>query len=144
MALEMATTKYFIMNLEFTICENPKQKIHRVLDWNEIIQTPRQYTVLRARDGLKLFGQVALRIDDGLVGIFYLAVNPKMRGQGIGTKLMAKAEKEIKKMGYNKVWLRPQKDFEDKLIPWYESLGYEKLFHEDEENGRWVMGKKLK
>lgn len=80
-----------------------------------------QLAVIRARKDRKIVGQ-AVVTDDWIV---FLAVDPKCRGNGMGTKLVSEAEKEIFNNGFEEAKLHPQKEFQDRLIPWYESLGYE-------------------
>ena len=130
--------------LVFTICIKPNQKLHGVRDWNEIFRVNKNYTVLRVRKNKKLLGQVAIDFVEDEAWIYFLAVNPGKRGNGIGTRLMKKAEKFIKRTGIKYIFLRPQKDFETKLVPWYEELGYERLYRDESCRNEWLMLKALK
>jgi len=130
--------------MKFTICTKSNQKLHRCLDWKGTITTDRLYTVIRAREGKKLAGQVAIDLSDGdAAWIYWLVVNPEIRGKGVGTKLMQKAEDFIASKNINKIYLYAQKENEDKLVPWYESLGYEKLFRDKESKDEWLFLKEF-
>mgnify|MGYP003289310306 CR=1 FL=1 len=114
------------MGITYTISKKRSQRVHGVRDWNQMFRMePKsdttQLAVIRARKDRKIVGQ-AVVTDDWIV---FLAVDPKCRGNGIGTKLVSEAEKEIFNNGFEEVKLHPQKEFQDRLIPWYESLGYE-------------------
>lgn len=114
------------MGITYTISKKRSQVVHGVRDWNQMFRMEpnndaTQLAVIRARKDRKIVGQ-AVVTDDWIV---FLAVDPKCRGNGIGTKLVSEAEKEIFNNGYEEVKLHPQKEFQDRLIPWYESLGYE-------------------
>lgn len=113
------------MGITYTINKKRSQVVHGVRDWNQMFRMEpndtTQLAVIRARKDRKIVGQ-AVVTDDWIV---FLAVDPKCRGNGIGTKLVSEAEKEIFNNGYEEVKLHPQKEFQDRLIPWYESLGYE-------------------
>lgn len=130
--------------LIFTICTKPNQKLHGVRYWNEIFRVNKNYTVLRVRENKKLLGQVAIDFVEDEAWIYFLAVNPRKRGNGIGTRLMKKVEKFIKRSGTKYIFLRPQKDFEAKLVPWYEELGYERLYRDESCRNEWLMLKVLK
>ena len=113
----------------YTISTKQKQFIHGVLNWNENL-------------GFELYGTVAMRLRDrkGVVGqlliqkpsepgepawIYCFAIKPELRGSGLGTKMLADAEAFIvSKLGTNVVLLHAQKDFEDRLIPFYTERGY--------------------
>ena len=114
------------MGITYTINKKRSQVVHGVRDWNQMFRMEpnndtTQLAVIRARKDRKIVGQ-AVVTDDWIV---FLAVDPKCRGNGIGTKLVSEAEKEIFNNGYEEAKLHPQKEFQDRLIPWYESLGYE-------------------
>lgn len=130
--------------MRFTICTKSNQKLHGCLDWKRIITTDRLYTVIRAREGKKLAGQVAIDLSDGdAAWIYWLVVNPEVRGKGVGTKLMQKAEDFVASKNINKIYLHAQKENEDKLVPWYEGLGYEKLFRDKESKDEWLFLKEF-
>lgn len=130
--------------MKFTICTKSNQKLHGCLDWKRIITTDRLYTVIRAREGKKLAGQLAIDLSDGdAAWIYWLVVNPEIRGKGVGTKLMQKAEDFIASKNIRKIYLHAQKENEDKLVPWYESLGYEKLFRDKESKDEWLFLKEF-
>lgn len=132
--------------LVFTICTKRNQKVHGVRNWKEMFRLEENRTVIRCRDKNtnKLLGQIAIELNKEEAWIFFLAVNPRKRGNGIGTRLMKKAEKFIKRTDTKYIFLRPQKDFETKLVPWYEGLGYERLYRDESCRNEWLMLKVLK
>ena len=120
------------MDIRYTKCTRKEQVIHGVRDWNKAFKvTPKDgagpYTVIRARSGSKLLGQVVV-VDDWIV---FLVVNPNYRGKGIGSELLTKAENVIFNKGEKVANLHPQKEFQDKLIPWYEKMGYSVIGFDD-------------
>jgi GNAT superfamily N-acetyltransferase len=130
--------------MRFTICTKKGQKLHSCLDWKRTINSGKLYTIIRARDGKKLAGQIAIDLSDGdAAWIYWLVVNPKIRGKGIGTELMQRAEDFIASENIHKIYLHAQKEFEDKLVPWYEGLGYEKLFRDKESKDEWLFLKEF-
>lgn len=131
--------------LKFTICTKRNQKVHGLRNWKEMFRLVENRTVIICRDKNtnKLLGQIAIELNGDEAWLFFLSVNPKFRGNGIGTELIHKAEKFIAKKGIRKIFLRPQKEFEKKLIPWYESLGYEKLYRDKACENEWKMKKAI-
>lgn len=130
--------------MEFTICTKKGQKLHSCLDWKRTLNSNKLYTIIRARKGKKLLGQIAIDLEDGdAAWIYWLVVNPKARGEGIGTELMQRAETFIKSKNIHKVYLHAQKEFEDKLVPWYEGMSYEKLFRDKENKDEWLFYKEI-
>ena len=128
--------------MKFSISTKSPQKIHRVLDWNEVITVDRNYTVVRALEKGKLLGQACIAFEKGGAWIYWLTVNPKCRGEGIGTLLMDKVESVIEMENVSTIFLEPQKENEKFLVPWYESMGYEKT-KRDPRNGEWIMIKEI-
>lgn len=130
--------------MRFTICTKKGQKLHGCLDWKRTINSGKLYTVIRARDGKKLAGQIAIDLSDkDAAWIYWLVVNPKIRGKGTGTELMQRAEAFIASKNIHKIYLHAQKENEDKLVPWYEGLGYEKLFRDKENKDEWLFLKEF-
>lgn len=130
--------------MKFTICTKANQRVHGVRNWDELFVLCKKYTVIRAREGKKLLGQIAVEIDEkNNAWIFFLAVDPDERGNGIGTQLIDKAEIFVEKSGIESIYLRPQKEFEKRLVPWYESLGYEKLERDPTCRDEWLMCKNI-
>lgn len=119
--------------------------MHGLRNWEELFRLDENHTVIRCRDKstTKLLGQIAIELNDNNAWIFFLSVNPRFRGNGIGTELVNNAENFIADKGIRKVLLRPQKEFEDKLIPWYESLGYKKLYRDKACKNEWKMEKNI-
>lgn len=101
--------------------------VHGCRDWNQCFRfkegaKPEELpTFIRAYENNELRGQVGITPEHWII---FLAVDPKYRGHKIGTKLLHKAEKYIRKQGGDLVQLHPQAEFDDALIPWYESEGY--------------------
>lgn len=129
------------MDYYFTICTKPVQKVHGCVHWKEMFISNKNYTVIRCRDRAtdKLLGQIVIELAENDAWIFFLSVKPICRENGIGTKLMSLAEKFIKKANYTCVLLHPQKEFEDRLIPWYEKQGYSKMFRDPVCKNEWLM-----
>jgi ribosomal protein S18 acetylase RimI-like enzyme len=65
----------------------------------------------------------------------YLAVEPKLQGQGLGFKMMAEAEVRLSTLGCPKVQLQIRKD-NTQAIAFYRALGYT-------EDAVVTMGKRL-
>lgn len=130
--------------MKFTICTKANQRVHGVRDWSELFRLCKTYTVIRAREGKRLLGQIAVEIDENNnAWLFFLSVDPDERGNGIGTQLIDKAETFVEKSGVESIYLRPQKEFEKRLVPWYESLGYEKLERDPTCYDEWLMCKNI-
>jgi GNAT superfamily N-acetyltransferase len=58
-----------------------------------------------AKEGDTILGYITTIIDSGVAQIEPLMVAINIQGKGIGTKLIAHAEQELKKMNVHKVWL---------------------------------------
>jgi len=119
--------------------------MHGCRHWEEMFRLDEKRTVIRCRDKNtnKLLGQLAIELNEEEAWIFFLSVNPKFRGNGIGTELVGKAENFIRKRNIEKILLRPQKEFEARLVPWYESLGYKKLYRDKTCRNEWIMEKDI-
>lgn len=72
-------------------------------------------------DGKLLAYCIITRIDNTVAKIRQVAVSSKYQGAGIGTKLMDYAEMHAQELGYQSIELHARA----KVIPWYESIGYE-------------------
>lgn len=130
--------------MRFTICTKRNQKLHGCLDWNKTLVSKQYYTVIRAREGKKLLGQLALDLSDkGAAWIYWLVVNPNTRGSGIGTDLMQRAEDYLLSKNIHKIYLHAQKENEEKLVPWYEGQGYEKLFRDKANRDEYLFYKEI-
>ena len=128
--------------MEFSIDTSTTQRIHRVLDWNDIITVHKRYTTVRAKEGRKLLGQACIAFKGDEAWIYWFVVNPKYRNQGIGTLLLDKVESIIENKNIHKICLTPQKENEKFLIPWYQGMGYEKT-KKNPETGEWIMIKEI-
>ena len=98
------------------------QSMHGVRDWNQNFRLENSEfdCVIRAvTDNDEVIGQIAVDKE----WIFFLSVKPEYRHYGIGSKLMTLAEEQIS-YNYDIAYLRPQKEFIDTLIPWYQKQGY--------------------
>ena len=67
--------------------------------------------------------EITEKIEENEYYFMYLAVYPKFRRLGIGTKLFALIEEEARKIGYNKVVFDVETD-NTEAIKLYERLGY--------------------
>lgn len=124
---------------KFKIIKNVK-KLRGCVNWNEYFKLyPGIMAIVALDENGERVGQVAITSDGWIV---LLAVKPELRGNGLGSDLLAKAEKTMSKQGWEKATLHPQREFEDRLIPWYESKGYE-LTGYDEKIGEFIMQKNL-
>ena len=120
------------------------QRIRSVVDWKKTyypIDIPDN--VIKIRNKGELIGSCFIR---GCF-IYGLVVNPKYRKNGYGKILLSKAEKLIKKHGYDKSMLVPQ-DNEPKLRKYYSACGYtgysgNEPGYEEEDKTWWVMKKIL-
>lgn len=131
------------MNFELFIDFAKEQEIHGVRDWNKTFSSHRR-PVLRLKDSKtkKVAGQLVLAVDDSEAWIYFFAVDPTIRGAGLGTRLITAAEKYCKSVGVETIKLNPQKEFEDRLVPWYEKLSYIKTTR-NEKNNEWEMYKEI-
>lgn len=131
--------------MKFTICTKRNQKLHGCLDWKKMFRLPEERTVIRCRDKNtnKLLGHLAIEVNKEEAWIFFLSVDPNFRGNGIGTELVQRAEEFIASKNIHKIYLRAQKENENKLVPWYEGLGYEKLFRDETCRNEWLFLKEI-
>jgi ribosomal protein S18 acetylase RimI-like enzyme len=82
-------------------------------------------TVFVAHDDGTITGSVMVGFDGHRGWVYYLAVSPDRRGQGIGKALMAAAEAWLRECGASKLQLMVRRD-NVAAIGFYESLGLEK------------------
>lgn len=135
------------MSVDLFIDFAKEQVIHGIRNWDESFSISRG-PVLRFKDSEtgKVVGQIVVEIVDNDVDneawFYFFAIDPTIRGAGLGTRLLAAAEKYCKDIGIETIKLHPQKEFEGRLVPWYEKLGYVKTTR-DERNGEWKMFKKI-
>lgn len=128
--------------MNYTIQTGPNQELRSLSGWDESFQTSKNYIIIRCREDSngELLGQIAIDLQFRCAWLFYLAVNPDKRNQGIDTELMSKAEKTITNRGYKNIFLNVLKSEEETLIPYYENLGYSKV-KQDEDTNEWIMEK---
>jgi ribosomal protein S18 acetylase RimI-like enzyme len=83
------------------------EKLHREFFGKEYekFSWPDEELFIEARDGSELVGFVWTWIDGGVCVIDELLVKEGRRGSGIGQKLLAKLETELKKRGVHKISL---------------------------------------
>ncbi len=81
----------------------------------------KEFTLI-ARQDRAIIGYITVKIDTGVAQIEPLMVNPERKGQGIGTKLLLKAEEKAYALGAHKVWLETGQDWQAKGF--YEKHGY--------------------
>jgi ribosomal protein S18 acetylase RimI-like enzyme len=71
-------------------------------------------------------GRVALELGDDYVSIYGLNVDPELRGQKHGARLLANCiltfERDLKQ--YDTLFIKVNKSY-DRLIKWYEGFGFE-------------------
>jgi predicted GNAT family N-acyltransferase len=63
---------------------------------------------LVAFDGDRLVGTCRLVFDDGLARLGRMAVEPELRGRGIGAAVLAEAEREARRAGAHRIRLHAQ------------------------------------
>jgi ribosomal protein S18 acetylase RimI-like enzyme len=80
-------------------------------------------TVLGVRDGAQLVGTVMVGHDGHRGWVYYLAVAPDRRREGLGARLMAAAEEWLRSAGAVKLLLMVR-DENDPVHGFYERLGY--------------------
>lgn len=131
---------------KFTVSKTTHKRIHGVLDWNKNFAIDKEYDLIRARKegSNKVVGQLIVEFmkDTDLAWIFFFAVDPAYRGHGLGTELLHKAENFIQSKGYHNIALRAQLEFEDRLIPYYESQGYKITIEPKKDDEEYVLTKK--
>lgn len=81
--------------------------------------------VLTARGGEQLDGAVMVGFDGHRGWVYYLAVAPERREQGLGRALMQAAEEWLKARGAPKIQLMVRED-NDAALGFYEALGLER------------------
>lgn len=80
-------------------------------------------TVLGAVEAGRLVGTVMVGHDGHRGWVYYLAVDPELRRQGLGRALMQSAESWLREQGTPKVQLMVRADNEA-VLAFYERLGY--------------------
>jgi len=80
--------------------------------------------VVMEKEGRNEYGGIYVYVHPGWAYFDLVWVEPKHRSQGLGRKLMEKAEIEAQKRGCHSAWLWTQ-DFE--APGFYEKLGYKKF-----------------
>ena len=101
-----------------------------------------------AVDGSKIVGFVSCSSEDGIPRICRLGVDPAMRRQGLGAKLVAAVEKDVRRAGAGIVqvtamgWTRPFNRPHSETRAFYKALGFEVVkkhpIHEEGED-RWRL-----
>lgn len=81
---------------------------------------------LVAVDGHDLVGTVMAGYDGHRGWLYYLAADPKRRGEGIGRDLVSAAEEALLELGCPKVQLMVRPDNQD-VLGFYDTLGYERF-----------------
>jgi N-acetylglutamate synthase-like GNAT family acetyltransferase len=77
---------------------------------------------LVARQGIAVVGCVLFHPEDAHAGrLFQMAVTPALQGQGMGARLVAALEEELRRRGVTHVHLHARAS----VAPFYERLGYE-------------------
>lgn len=81
--------------------------------------------VLLVREGVALGGAVMVGFDGHRGWVYYLAVAPELRGQGLGRALMAAAEDWLRARGAPKIQLMVRED-NASALGFYAALGLER------------------
>lgn len=79
-----------------------------------------------AYDGKKIIGTVFGIYNGRRAWIYHLAVHPDFQNKGIGSSLLIKTEKALKRIGAKKACLWVDK-FNLKVLPFYEKYGYSEM-----------------
>lgn len=130
---------YLPEGFRYTVSRKKHQTLRGCLDWeNDInVNLYEDDVVIRIRKGKELVGQIAIQTGvfhpeaDGSrtlyeAWIYCFAINPAYRNLGLGSKLLKRAELYIKYHVYaDCIKLHAQKEFEDRLIPFYIDHGYD-------------------
>ena len=106
-------------NIKFNYKTASNLNVRSTKNWNNKRKLSMEATRILAFLDSEVVGQIVVCKN----WIYYLTVNPKYRGVGIGSKLLKKAEKLIAK-DFMFATLHPQDDNED-LIEFYLAKGYE-------------------
>jgi len=122
---------------------NSKDYSKKVIDFmtshfshKTIIANSEKRQIFVAVEKEKIIGTASIH-DDVILTVF---VNPKIQGEGIGKKLMAKVENEAKKNGFKSVKLPSSIT----AIDFYKKLGYKKVKEKYEENfGKTIIMRKI-
>ena len=72
-----------------------------------------EFTLL-AKDGDGIVGYITVICDSGVAQIEPLMIHPDYKGKGIGSALLAEAEKLAKEKGIHKLWLETGEDWKAK------------------------------
>jgi len=88
----------------------------------EIVWTDKKFRYKAVEDG-ELVGTVSGKFESGVVYIAALITKEGVRGKGVGTMLIQKAEEFGKKLGAHKTWLVTGKNWPANAF--YRKLGFE-------------------
>lgn len=72
----------------------------------------------------ELFSKQASPLDDGTPEVLQIYAEPDCRGQGIGSRLMARAEQHTRRRGAPRLAVRTQAQNNEPVLRFYENLGY--------------------
>ena len=93
-------------------------------DFRLAVESPGS-TVLLIRDGDEIAASVMVGFDGHRGWVYYLAVAPERRRQGLGRRMMEAAEAWLRERGAPKIQLMVRED-NDAVIAFYEALGLER------------------
>lgn len=116
--IEVNSADYTAKQVEFISKEFSPAKVH------ERFSNRAAFVMI---DGTKILGCVTLKADE----IGSLFVNPRFHKQGVGHKLMSKAEEQAKINGFSDAWVNSSKT----AVNFYENLGYMKKKKVADKNG---------
>jgi ribosomal protein S18 acetylase RimI-like enzyme len=98
-------------------------------DVGPVTQSPSRQTLIAERDGTAV-GTVRLALDDGVGGIYGLAVDPPVQGQGIGREILTQSCRELRAQRAGRVTLEVAVDNE-RALDLYLSVGFQQEATED-------------
>lgn len=123
----------------FVCFEEMYSEVHGTLDWHKMYRIRENSIVIKAIEDKTVVGQLVIETNSYLkmAEFYFFVVRSDYQEQGIGTKILKKAEKYLKENGFKIIRLDVQLENEEKLIPWYEKNGYKivQKYHGDYEPG---------
>lgn len=98
-------------------------KIADTIHFGKEIEWKKNHQALIAKENEKIIGVLELTIQAGVMYIDELIVASSKQGQGIGTKLMEKAENIARENKLHKIYLDTGDNWD--AVKFYEKLGYQ-------------------
>ena len=101
---------------------NPAPHNDPLLDIQRKLTVQPECLLVADQDG-SIVGTIMAGFDGHRGWVYYVAVHPEQRRQGIGQKLMSTAEQALERLGCNKINLQVRAD-NVSVLAFYRSLGY--------------------